>query len=154
MTQAHPDIWATIPIVSELSEQTLIREGQTIRHALPEPSETPETPTTQDELVSIQQPVPQPQEESTKHVLSPALTPVPEHADAEAVPALLVFGDEEDIKRVRKQRGSRKRRTLPELKNPVTVKEIAAALPTNEPPQAKQPEIVLYSLFEGMDDIE
>ena len=65
-------------------------------------------------------------------------------------PVVLVFGNQDDIKRARKRRAGRQRRTLPRLKNPVTIKDIPAELVSAVLSEAmlSQTEIVVPSLWE------
>jgi hypothetical protein len=86
--------------------------------SLPLPAFSPVVDTSPDEILSLPVPalvLPSP----TSFVFvspKPALPP----------PALLIFGNEADIRLARLRQGKRPRRTLPKLKHPVMVKDIPA----------------------------
>ena len=63
----------------------------------------------------------------------------------------MTFGDEEDIKRVRKLRGSRPSRSRPKPKHPTTVKNIPAfvEIPALLGAQEDEPELILASLWDS-----
>src|SRR5438045_9723875 len=74
--------------------------------------------------------------------------PVVVHVPVHERRVTVTFGDEEDIKRVRKLRGSRPRRTRPKPKNPITVKNIPAFVESAAlvGEQEEEPELILASI--------
>jgi hypothetical protein len=142
MALCYPDIWAQWPPMTYLPDEGIFVEG---------------CEKSASEVGDAEAPAPVEAIE-----VSPALTPVETLTEAlvsdqasvaTPVPAqTLVFGDEDDIRSARKQRGKRPRRTLPHLKNPTTVKDIPAEqlIPATTPVQsgATQPEIVVISWWE------
>ena len=90
--------------------------------------------------------------QGVEEVVAELVEPMPSTAlqQASLQPVVLVFGNEEDIKRARKRRAGRQRRTFPRLKNPVTIKDIPAELVSAVLSEAmlSQTEIVVPSLWE------
>jgi hypothetical protein len=154
MTLRPSDIWTQMPKVSPLSEESIFMVGE--ESAVEPPLFVPvlaEEPA-QDQLQVKAQPVDSQEDTApTKQTTAPTMSVVsPVSEPTTPAPLALIFGDEEAIKRARKQRGTRSRRTMPRLKNPVTVKDIPAALIESESSKGKQPEteIVVTSLWEDL----
>jgi hypothetical protein len=143
MALRYPDIWQLFPKLTYLPDEGIFVPG------LPQVvEESPLSATPPAEVMPEAAIPPAPVEVKEDLPAEPVETvipaPKPSHpvvsVPVPAQPAALVFGDEEDIRSARKQRGTRPRRTLPRLKNPTTVKDIPAEqlIPTNA--KAKQPE--------------
>jgi len=147
MEGGSPDVWAVVPPRVYLpDEEVIVVQAR--------PVEAAESP-----MQEIRQPVaempaePQGVEETAQapEPVEPVASTVPQIPDAVAAqPIVLVFGDEEAIKRARKRREGRQRRAFPRLKHPVTVKDIPAEPVSAAPSKTTQPEteIVVSSLWE------
>jgi hypothetical protein len=148
MECCFPDVWADVPPRVCLPEEeiTLVQSGPEQSVRLTEREEITEPlPAMFVELQGredvIQEELVEP---STSTVLQVQSASSPQ-------PVILVFGNEEDIKRARKRRGGRQRRMFPRLKRPVLVKDIPAeplsdAMTSEALPPEK--EIIMTSLWE------
>jgi hypothetical protein len=151
MALRSPDIWAQIPKVPSLPDESIFGLGEETDVELPFPVPVPtEMPAQDQPQVEAQPAASQEYTPPEEQPVTPAVPSVP--LVSELTTLALIFGDEEAIKRARKQRGARPRRTVPRLKNPVTVKDIPAALIERESSKGKQPEteIVVTSLWEEL----
>lgn len=148
MLVAHPDIWQTQPTVTFLQASRILstqvtQEGEAateerVVSALPVGEVL--TPATIEPVAA--KPAPQPV------ASTPTSAAKPSRKQATPTSPTLVFGDEEAIRLARMRRGSKPRRSLPRLKNPVNVKDIAAiesTLPEHTTPGS---EIVVVSWWE------
>jgi hypothetical protein len=154
MALRPPDIWTQMPKVSPLPEESIFMVGEesAVESLLFVPV-LAEEPAQDQRQVEAQSVDPQEDTASTEQPTAPTMLVVPPVSEPTTpAPLVLIFGDEEAIKRARKQRGTRSRRTIPRLKNPVTVKDIPAALIESESSKGKQPEteIVVTSLWEEL----
>ncbi len=151
MAAGGHDIWAQIPKPAYLPDESIFVAGEAVSVeaplSLPVPIEVTALDQPQAEAIPV---VPQEDTMLEAQPVAPAFIVLPNTEAAHPSPAALVFGDEEDIRRARKQRGMRPRRMLPRLKNPVRVKHIPAALVESEQDNRKQSEteIVVSSLLE------
>lgn len=133
----HPDVWARLP------EMTYLPETGDYQLATPltvtvQPQEAGEVahPTTVEDHTKV--PVQAaPLEEET--VLAAQVA-----TGGQII--TITFGDEEDIRRVRKQRNTRPRRTTPKLKNPLKVKDIAAL--EDDHPVPEEPAFTMASIWD------
>jgi len=137
---------------------------------MPEMTYLPETGLYALELplaVEVRPEEPEPRKDTPKAVEAPEVETAPptmsgEDEQAPGAPVVLhvpvrdqcvtvTFGDEEDIKRVRKLRGSRPRRTRPKPKNPITVKNIPAFVESAAlvGAQEEEPELILASIWDS-----
>ena len=144
MALRYPDIWQVVPRVTVLpdeslflpgmqaemehpSEETVVSDPAAVAFPVTEGSVRDQTQeawvSTEMEACSVPEVV-----ALVAFVPQDSLPSVP--ALAEPQPAMLVFGDEDDIRQARRRRGTRPRRTLPRLKNPLIVKDIPAEQPT------------------------
>ena len=142
MALCYPDIWKLVPSMVYLPDEGIFVQGeeQKVLETV-DMAQTPALALVEEKEAFTETPV---------SARSADLTNVPTPVVAQ--PVALVFGDEDDIRSARKQRGKRPRRTLPRLKNPTTVKDIPAEqlIPATTPVQSKatQPEIVVTSWWE------
>jgi hypothetical protein len=146
----HPDVWASMPEMAYLPEAGLyelelplaveVRPEETEPHMdSSEPEVEDATATETAPLTAIS--------EGERAADAPVVVHVPVHERRVTV----TFGDEEDIKRVRKLRGSRPRRSRPKPKRPTTVKNIPAfvEMPALLGAQEDEPELILASLWDS-----
>ena len=144
----HPDVWATMPEMTYLPEAGLYAlelplavevRPEEPKHQMdtPKAAEDPATETVPSTMSG----------EGEQAPGAPVVVHVPVHDRRVTV----TFGDEEDIKRVRKLRGSRPRRTRPKPKNPITVKNIPAFVESAAlvGAQEEEPELILASIWDS-----
>jgi len=148
LAAGHPDVWAQMPRLVYLAEADLSRLSA------PVTPETPEVVALEDaeKLVEITRDVPLASTPGT--VPSPAPTSdAPQIVQApQATPRLVVvFGDEEDIVRVRRRRGVRPPRTLPKPTNPTTVKHIPAEGVASSQQTQPEPGMEMFSIWDMAD---
>ena len=146
----HPDVWASMPELTYLPEVGLyaLESALEVQVRPEEPDsrmdalEAEEAPTTAEE--------PAPATTSGEGEQTPG-APVVVHVPVGERRVTVTFGDEEDIKRVRKLRGSRPRRTRPKPKHPTTVKNIPAYVPAAAllGAQEDEPELILASIWDS-----
>ena len=144
----HPDVWATMP------EMTYLPEADLYAPELPPAVEgRPGEPELRmdaheaAEALSTETAPPTTSGGGEQAAGAPLVVHVPVRDRSVTV----TFGDEEDIKRVRKLRGSRPRRTTPKPKNPITVKHIPAFVeaPASTEAQEEEPELILASIWDS-----
>ena len=144
----HPDVWATMPEMTYLPEAGLyaleLPLAVEVRPEEPEPRmDTHEAA----EAVSTETAPPTTSGGGAQAAGAPVVVKVPVRERCVTV----TFGDEEDIKRVRKLRGSRPRRTRQKPKNPITVKNIPAFVEAaaSAEAQEEEPELILASIWDS-----
>jgi hypothetical protein len=175
LAQQHPDVWATLPPLTHLPERGVYTLEQPVVLPLPAMPTTPVAPESSPET-SEESPLPvvPPDHEAVRkepfRLLPTPREPIslqspktaPEVSPVPAVPAsgpnhpvpdrrstTVAFGNEEDIRRVRKQRRETASRKTLKPKNPVVVKYIPALIET-APVQPDAPTLVLTSLWDGV----
>ncbi len=147
----HPDVWLSMPELTYLPEVDLSELELPLRVEVKPEEEAPEPRmNTHHEA----------EEAPTAEVALPTTSvggeqtagaPIVVHLPARERCVTVTFGDEEDIKRVRKLHASRPRRSRPKPKNPTTVKnipafvEVAALLGAQE----EGPELILASIWDS-----
>jgi hypothetical protein len=144
----HPDVWANLPEMTYLPEVDLyeLELPLAVEVRPEEPEHRMDTPKAAEDPTTETAPLTRSGEDE-QAAGAPVVVHVPVHEGRVTV----TFGDEEDIKRVRKLRGSRPRRTKPKPKHPTTVKNIpafvdAAALMGM---QEEEPELILASIWDS-----
>jgi hypothetical protein len=138
-----PDMWAKMPPEVYLLEEEM---HESEHGAEREQVVVDAAPLSQALPVDVIDMSAEPMPSIPERVEAPTIT-TPYTEKASEPRPVLVFGYEEDIKRVRRTRTSR-RRTLPKLKNPVKIKEIPVItdLPAEQQHEREQP--VMTSLFD------
>jgi hypothetical protein len=145
----HPDVWASMPEMTYLPEAgiTALELPLAVEVRPEEPGTRMDTHQEAAEAVSTEPAPPTTSGGGEQVAGAPVVVSVPVRDRRVTV----TFGDEEDIKRVRKLRGSRPRRSRPKPKNPITVKNIPAFVESAAlvGAQEEEPELILASIWDS-----
>jgi hypothetical protein len=146
----HPDVWANTPELTYLPEVDLSELELPLTMEVRPEEEAPALPVNTRHAA----------QEAPVEVALPGTSvggeqaagaPVAVHVPVLERRVAVTFGDEEDIKRVRKLRASRPRRSRSKPKNPTTVKNISAfvEMATLLGAQEEGPELILASIWDS-----
>jgi len=149
LAAGYPDVWASMPRLVYLQETDLSRLSAPV-------AGTPEVAALEDAEKPVETTSDEANASTTEaEAVASSHAPTSSEQIVQAPPVkpqlVIVFGDEDDIARVRRQHGSRPRRTLPKPKNPTKVKHIPAF--DEEPRQlsAQEPGMELLSIWDLAD---
>jgi hypothetical protein len=138
----YPDMWASLPAMTYLPEKGVYELAEPLAVEVQKAAtEERDVPTERVEPIS--------EAATGQTVLEPRERVGVVEIATETQVVTVTFGDEEDIRRVRKQRQVRPRRTYRKPKNPLTVKDIAAVDATV--PQLENPPLLMASIWDFND---